>query len=206
MPIIQQKFYVPDDIATGLATGKYSLFGGVVRWATGTKRGQIVKHLKPMNTSVADEASGFLTKAAQYVSTHKKGFVIGGVTFVVAVAGGATAVYFKLKEPSVVRNFKKALSVYIEAIRNGNMSLEQINSLYNALENLRQHKNFKKFSVKLSAEEIDTVVSQICEYTMTLAKNNNFHVNEDEMNGKNISVLSLQKYLSIQKDIFEQVA
>lgn len=35
MPIAQEKFYIPDDIAIGLATGQLKRFGGVVRHATG---------------------------------------------------------------------------------------------------------------------------------------------------------------------------
>ena len=45
MAIAQDAFYIPDDIATGLATGLYRRIGSVVRYAVGLNQGQIVKHL-----------------------------------------------------------------------------------------------------------------------------------------------------------------
>ena len=49
MAIAQDAFYIPDDIATGLATGLYSIIGIVVRYAVGLNQGQIVKHLNPID-------------------------------------------------------------------------------------------------------------------------------------------------------------
>lgn len=41
---------IPYETFIGLATGKYQLYGGVVRWAAGTPNaGQIVRHLVPFN-------------------------------------------------------------------------------------------------------------------------------------------------------------
>ena len=42
MAIVQDTFFIPDDIATGLATGLYRRFGGVIRYAAGPNKGQIV--------------------------------------------------------------------------------------------------------------------------------------------------------------------
>lgn len=52
MAIAQDAFYIPDDIATGLATGLYRRIGSVgsvVRYAVGPNQGQIVKHLNPID-------------------------------------------------------------------------------------------------------------------------------------------------------------
>ncbi len=39
---------IPPEVQTGLISGKYQLYGGVIRWASGTENaGQIVKHLVP---------------------------------------------------------------------------------------------------------------------------------------------------------------
>lgn len=48
MAIAQDAFFIPDDIATGLATGLYRRIGSVVRYAVGPNKGQIVKHLQPL--------------------------------------------------------------------------------------------------------------------------------------------------------------
>ena len=42
MAIAQDAFYIPNDIATGLATGQYRRIGSVVRYAVGSNKGQIL--------------------------------------------------------------------------------------------------------------------------------------------------------------------
>ena len=58
MAIAQDAFYIPDDIATGLATGLYRRIGSVVRYAIGPNKGQIVKHLDPLDLKVLEQAQG----------------------------------------------------------------------------------------------------------------------------------------------------
>ncbi len=47
MAVVQDAFFIPDDIATGLATGLYRRIGSVVRYATGPNKGRIVKAFRP---------------------------------------------------------------------------------------------------------------------------------------------------------------
>ena len=58
MEIVQDEYSIPDDIATGLATGIYRRIGSVVRWTTGSNKGQIVKHLKPIDLPAAEQVQG----------------------------------------------------------------------------------------------------------------------------------------------------
>ncbi len=62
MPVIQETFFIPEDIATGLATGVYRRIGGVVRYAVGPNKGQIVKHLDSVTLPASAEATGILAK------------------------------------------------------------------------------------------------------------------------------------------------
>ena len=206
MPVIQEAFYIPPDIATGLATGLYRRLGGVVRYAIGPNKGQIVKHLDPVDIPKADEAAGLLAKAVQFAKNNKKVTLIGGA--VVVVVGGGTALYFGIKnhEPVVVKEFKKALAEYVEAIRNGEMDLETIETLMTALETMRQHKNFDKFSIKLSAEDIDVLVGRIYEYTIKLAEDNEYVWEAKEIDNSESPILNLQKYLKVQREIFSSAA
>ena len=50
MVVVQEAFDVPTDIMTKLATGEYRRIGGVVRYASGVRNGQIVKLLKPVDS------------------------------------------------------------------------------------------------------------------------------------------------------------
>lgn len=206
MAVIQEAFYVPQDIATGLATGLYRRIGGVIRYAEGPNKGQLVKFLDPLGVSKAQENEAFLEKATRIVKENKNTVLIGSAV-VVALVGGATLYYrIKTHEPSVVKDFKKALTEYIEAIRNGNMTIDTIDSLMSSLEAMRQHKNFEKISIKLTAEELDTLIVRISEYTDKLAKDNEYTWEKEQTECNDNSILKLQKYLEIQKEIFRSAA
>lgn len=210
MVIVQDTFFIPNDIATGLATGLYRRCGSVVRYAVGSNRGRIVKHLKPIDLKTAEEAQGVGVKALQFAKQHKNEtrIVIAGVA---AVSAGVWA-YNKVKnrEPKVVTEFKTMLRVYIEAIRKGNMDVNKINNLIAALEELKNHKEFEKISIQLTKEELEVLVGRIYEYTIKLAKDNGVELMKEELNTANMqdsgTINNLQNYLKAQKRIFESAA
>lgn len=210
MAIAQDAFFIPDDIATGLATGLYRRIGSVVRYAVGPNKGQIVKHLQPIDLKAAEQAQGLGAKAIQFVANHKKevGIAVIGAAIVGAGVWGYTA--WKNHEPKVLMEFRAALKVYIEAIRTGDMSVEKIDNLMVALEELKKHKNYDKISIQLTAEDLEALVGRIYEYTVKLAKDNAIELSDDELgafdNGNNGAIIDLQKYLKAQKRIFETAA
>jgi len=209
MAIVQDAFFIPDDIATGLATGLYRRIGSVVRYAVGPNKGQIVKHLKPIDLKAAEQTQGVGAKALQFVKGHKKETIIGVV--IVATIGTGTYIYNKVKnrEPKVVTEFRASLKVYIDAIRSGDMDIEKINSLMNCLEQLKAHKDYEKISIQLTTEQIEVLVGRIYDYTVKLANDNNVELLEDEIkhSGNNAdSIIDLQSYLRVQKRIFEETA
>jgi hypothetical protein len=210
MPVVQDSFFIPEDIATGLATGLYRRIGSVVRYAVGPNKGQIVKHLKSIDLKTAEEAQGLGVKALQFVKEHKKGIIITVAT--AAVVGTGAFVYSKVKnrEPKVVSDFRAALRVYIAAIREGNMDIDKINNMMNALEELKQHKNYDKISIQLTTDDLEVLVGRIYEYTIKLAKDNDIELSEDELQASNTkpseTIINLQNYLKAQMRIFEEAA
>lgn len=210
MAIAQDAFFIPDDIATGLATGLYRRIGSVVRYAVGPNKGQIVKHLQPIDLKAAEQAQGLGAKAIQFVANHKKevGIAAIGVAIVGAGVWGYTA--WKNHEPKVLTEFRATLKVYIEAIRTGDMSVEKIEALMVALEELKKHKNYDKISIQLTTEELEVLVGRIYNYTIKLAKDNNVEFTDDELRtsrAKNTgTIINLQNYLKAQKRIFEATA
>ena len=54
MTVIQEAFDIPDDIMTKILTGEYRRIGGVVRYAGGSHKGQIVKHLDPVELKTTE--------------------------------------------------------------------------------------------------------------------------------------------------------
>ena len=180
MAIVQEAFEIPADIMTKILTGEYRRIGGIVRYAVGPKKGQIVKHLDPVDLNAAKQAKGIGTKVLQFAKSNKRGMFIGGVIAGAATAGGF--IYYKVKthEPAAVTIFRAALRTYIAEIRRGSLDLDTIEDLMSALADLKKHKDFEKFRITLSAEDIDTLVNRIYEYTIKLAANNKVELTEEE--------------------------
>lgn len=206
MAIVQEAFDIPADIMTKLLTGEYRRIGGVVRYAIGPKKGQIVKHLAPVDLKVAEQAKGIGAKALQLAKNNKKGLIIGGAIAGAAAIGGF--IYYKVKthEPAVVTEFRAVLRTYIAEIRTGNLELDTINALMSALDELKKHKDYEKFKITLSTEDLDTLVNRIYDYTIRLAENNKVELTEEELSKTDNSILNLQNYLKTQKRIFGTAA
>lgn len=207
MSVIQLLFDMPDDINTGLLTGLYCRNGGVIRYATGPNKGQIVKHLDSIDSKVVKEAQGLGVEAFQVVKQHKKGAIIAVVG--AAVVSSGVWVYNRVKnhEPKVVHKFRATLRVYIDAIREGSMDIDKIDKLMVALEELKKHKSYEKISIQLTTEELEILVNRIYEYTIKLAEDNDVELEADAFEMKNSgAIINLQSYLRAQNKIFEKVA
>lgn len=163
-----------------------------------------MKHLQPIDLKAAEQVQGLGAKAMQFVENHKKEVGIAAVGVAIVGVWGYTA--WKNHEPKVLTKFRAALKVYIEAIRIGDMSVEKIDTLMIALEELKKHKNYDKISIQLTTEELEVLVGRIYDYTIKLAADNAVELSEDEMNLNNGAIINLQSYLKAQKRIFEAAA
>ena len=208
MAVVQDAFFIPDDIATGLATGLYRRIGSVVRYATGPNKGRIVKHLDPVNLKAVEQARGIGVKTLQFVKQHKKGTIITVVS--AAAIGTGLVIYNKIKnhEPKVLMKFRVALRAYIEAIRKGNMDIDKINDLMECLGALKEYKDYDKISIQLTTEELEVLEGRIYDYTVKLAKDNDVELSDEDLLQKNNSdtIINLEMYLKAQKRIFSAVA
>lgn len=206
MAIAQEAFFIPDDIATVLATGLYRRTGSVVRYATGPNKGQIVKHLNPIDLKAAEQAQGLGAKALQFVKQHKKGTII--VAAGAAIVGTSVLVYNKIKnhKSKVVTEFRTNLKIYIDAIRKGDMDVIEINNLMSSLDALKADKNYSKISVQLTSEEFEALVGRIYEYTLKLASNNEIEITADDLRKEKDAIRNLQSYLKLQRRIFAEAA
>lgn len=190
MAVIQEAFDIPDDIAVGLATGIYKRFGGVVRWAVGSQKGQIVKHLKPIQLPEAVESGNRTQKALELFTHNKKTTYIAAIVLGTAVAGG---VAYSVHNSSKRKKFHNAFQAYIEAIRTGTMTISLIEEMEKALSEVD--------SIKMTPEELSVLVSHIKDYTIKLANDNG-----EEVSNLKISespIIDFKKYLEMQKRIIE---
>jgi len=206
MAVIQEAFDIPADIMTKLLTGEYRRIGGVVRYSVGPHKGQIVKHLKPVDLEVADHAQGVGAQIRKFAKKNKKELLIGAAVASAATVGGI--IYYKVKnrEPVVVTQFRAALRTYIDELRKSELELSTIETLMAALNKLKQHKDYEKFKIELSTEDLDVLVGRIYDYTIRLAENNMVELTEAERGKTDNSIIDLQNYLRTQKRIFEEAA
>lgn len=206
MAIVQEAFDIPESIMTKILTGDYVRVGGVVRHAVGSRKGQIVKHLDPIDLKAAEQAQGLGAKIIEFSKDNKKALIVGGT--ITAVVGSGVIIYHKIinREPKVVSEFRTTLKAYINAIREGSLDIDIINNLLESLINIKEHKNYKKINIKLTTEEIGVIINQIHGYTEKLVSDNSFELTEKEkanISSDNKNIIDLQNYLEVQKRIFE---
>lgn len=206
MAVFQETFDIPDDIATKVATGLYRITGGVVRYAVGPKKGQIVKHLQPIDQKVAEQAQGVGAKAIQFVKDHKKGVGIAAAGAALVGVGAWVYNIWKHHEPKVSKQFHAAFREYIDAIRKGNMDIQKITRLIQSLEALKQHKDYEEIQIQLTTSELEVLVGRIYEYTVKLAKDNSVQLCPEELSRDKGAIINLEAYLNTQKRIFDSVA
>lgn len=206
MAVVQEAFDIPSDIMTKLLTGEYRRIGGVVRHAVGAHKGQIVKHLKPVDLKKVEQAQGVGVQIMKFAKKNKKGIFIGAVIAGAATIGGVVYLKIKNREPAVATQFRSALRIYIDEIRKGDLELNTIDTLMAVMDKLKLHNDYEKFKIELSTEDLEALVGRIYDYTIRLAENNQVELTNQECSRTDNSLLNLQNYLRTQKRIFEEAA
>ena len=224
MEIIQAAYEVPDDVYAGLATGALTRFGSVVRDRTG-----IIRHLKEIPIPKAE--NGTALKAASASATASKsvfsavkdivrkhpiaavviGVVVGATT---ATAGGIAYGKFKAKKkqnekkielPECVKAFNNAFSTYLEEARAGNLNESTLDILIEELNQMKERIGSSESEIVVSAEQLDTLMNIVFDYTRQLAKANSYKVvklKKPETDSTEEAIDGLQECLAIQKQIF----
>ena len=201
MSIVQDAYDIPDDIATGIATGIYKRFGSVVRWASGSKKGSILTHLKPASVP-NEQAQKVGSKAFQLVKEHKKGTVITLAGVVLAGAGTIALMKIKSKEPKVVVDFRRVLRKYLDSIRNGSLTGEYIDDLIEKIKAIKKDKKYDKIKIQFTADDLEKVVYHIRNFTIHFANNNQTELIIPSENDDDYFDY-LMSYLKFQKGIFD---
>lgn len=191
MAIVQVFLNIPDEIMTKISTGENKIFGGEVR----NNKGHIVKLLRPVSKLEATLYYGW-----KYRDTL---FMVGKLGMV------GVKSYIKSKnkqEPDVVVKFREALKIYLNAVRNGALTMEIISDVMEHLGELKMQPNFEKINTALSMEELDVLLNRMFEYTKKLAAENAIELTslEKETPSQSVNPINnLQRCLETQKRIFE---
>lgn len=210
--IQQVTFDVPKEIALGLASGEYVQYGGVVRDAAG----HIVKHLEPADVSNdANKAMQVAAQAIQLAKENKKAAI--GVLAVAGVAAAGGAVYAGVthlqhrKEErarkTALDDFNAALSEYLKALGNSELTVEKIDELENAISALSGSE--KGCTIEIESEQFKSLVKSVRDYTERLSKANSakspnviFKLFEKKPN----DISGLRECLAMQREILTQAA
>ena len=173
--IQQVAFEVPAEIAVGLASGKYVQWGGVVRDGAG----RIVRHLKPADVqNGANKALRIANQAVQLAKQNKKVAIAAlAVAGVAAVGGGVYAGVTRVrhsKEDAMrkkrMADFSSAFSEYLKALGEGELTIETIDRLEDAIAALNDGK--EDFTVEIQGEQFEDIVKSVRDYTDRLSKAN----------------------------------
>lgn len=213
IPMIQQvAFDIPKEIALGLASGEYVQYGGVVRDAAG----HIVKHLEPADVSNdVNKATQVAAQAIQLAKENKKTAI--GVLAVAGVAAAGGAVYagvthlqHKKEErarKTAMDDFNAAFSEYLKALGNGELTVEKIDELENAISALSGSE--KGCTIEIESEQFKSLVKSVRDYTERLSKANSakssnvvFKLFEKKPN----DISGLKECLATQREILTQAA
>lgn len=173
--IQQVAFEVSAEIALGLATGKYVQWGGVVRDGAG----RIITHLKPADVERgANKALCIADQAVQLAKQNKKVAIAAlAVAGVAAVSGGVyagvTCVRQSKEEAARKRrmaDFSAAFSEYLKVLGDGELTVEKIDKLEDAIAALNDGK--EGFTVEIKDDQFEEIVKSVRDYTERLSKAN----------------------------------
>lgn len=209
MAVITEAFDVPPEIASNIAKGLYRRTGGVVRWAVGANKGQIVKHLKPVDVAGAEQARSVGGKLLQVAKQNKVATVVVLGAGVVATA--SVLIYRRVthrEHPAIVQ-FRLAFDDYLKSVREGNLQLVQITELRQAIATLKQFDGYREAVVQLTADDLEALVDIVSKYTEKLANDNNVELpdyNRKWPFGRQDKLTTLDGYLANQQTIFEKAS
>lgn len=220
MAAIQVFMEISETAALGLEAGTMIRHGGVIYNAVG---GGIVEHLKDVAPpsevkEVAVSAAQSTKSAFTNITKNLKNpmvliaiglgaIAVGGVIYYVTDKNKKKDKQSLLPEvPKCVVDYNEAVISYLDAIRNGNVSLHNINAIIENIDIMKSDDNIK---FDYSKENSETLLGYVYEYTEKLAKANSFEpVGLEKPNSYSAdeTLKYFRSCLEIQKQIFEEAA
>lgn len=203
--IVQPSFYVPPEIAEGILKGDFIRFGGVVR----DTAGRLVIHLKEVPGQ--EKAIEKLSKYA--ASNLKNPWLITGVTL--ATVAGAVFLASRKEskesenESKYVEDYDQPLAAYLKALQSGGLNANIIDRVIKDLDSVTPYDSEDDKYVTLTPEQLARIVKIVFDYTLELAKANDFELDQVRTSSGTSSdtmVVDLRRYLETQKEIFRKAA
>lgn len=201
MPVVNVNLLVDEKTYAGVKAGVLELCG----MAKNVDNKRVAKHIP----AVADAAKEGAVQAIDFIRLHNKGaIIIGGVLIVGGAVAGTVGYIATRDKRKREKQFAKNLQIYLDAAKEGKLTIEIIDSLINSLDALSNDDPSKAVNLKISASQFSDLVHSIFDYTIRLAEANNISpalINKPKVLKKK-TYSDLQYYLNMQKTIFEQAA
>lgn len=201
MPVVNVNLLVDEKTYAGVKAGVLELCG----MAKNVDNKRVAKHIP----AVADAAKEGASKAIDFIRLHKKGtLIVGGVIILGGAVVGTVGYITSRDKRKRERQFAKDLQVYLDAAREGKLTIEILDALINSLDQLSNDDLSKTVNLKITASQFSDLIHSIFDYTIRLAEANNINpalISKPKiLKKKNYS--DLQYYLNMQRSIFEQAA
>lgn len=201
MPVVPVNLVLDEKTYAGVLSGALEL-GGLVK---DKELKRVRKHLP----TVARETKSGVAKAVAVVKDHKGAAIGVGIGAAVLAAGVGAITYFTQKDKrKAEKQFSKSLHIYLQAAQKGEITIEIVESLITDLDAVSEFNENKEIPLKLTTKELTTLFYSIYDFTKRLAEAN--HISVDELKApkrfKKNTVIDLQNYLKIQKEILEKAA
>lgn len=201
MPVVNVNLLVDEKTYAGVKAGVLELCG----MAKNVDNKRVAKHIP----AVADAAKEGASKAIDFIRLHKKGtLIVGGVIILGGAVVGTVGYITSRDKRKRERKFAKDLQVYLDAAREGKLTIEILDALINSLDQLSNDDPSKAVNLKITASQFSDLIHSIFDYTIRLAEANNINpalISKPKiLKKKNYS--DLQYYLNMQRSIFEQAA
>jgi hypothetical protein len=205
---VQPKLEIPTEIAAGIASGKFTLIGGVVRNAGS---GRIVTFLKEApgagnSQKAMRRAAPILGSRATVVATALGTLTAGATAFVVVKKRKQAG---KREVPECVVNLNASLRTYLETAREGSLDASIISRLISDLDTVKAYSDSTSVPVGFSTELWEALVNLVVDHTRKLAEA--YSVELHELQGQaptsgNDTVIDLRRHLEVQRQIFTGAA
>lgn len=166
MPVVNVNLLVDEKTYAAVQAGVLELCG----MAKNVDNKRVAKHIP----AVADAAKEGASKAIDFIRLHKKEtLIVGGVIILGGAVVGTVGYITSLDKRKRERQFAEDLQVYLDAAREGKLTIEILDALINSLDQLSNDDPSKAVNLKITASQFSDLIHSIFDYTIRLAEANN---------------------------------
>ena len=169
MTVITESFHIPQEIMNGIDEGLYRRWGGVVRYAVGEHKGEIVTMLKPAVTGQAEVLKKMAADLWEAVQEHKTVILVCAA----AAAAFGSVMYFRhhlrtKRESGSIIACRLALSEYLHAMSRQQADAAVVDELLKTIRMVDGDEDVQS----LTEEQKGIIIHEVQRYVNRLAERN----------------------------------